>query len=82
MRPFAQNADELTVQDWWGVAWAEADHAAVDFLIPQENLRITVQGNPQKLAWAIMEVRTQDGRLLKRFEEERINVQRDEPEKP
>ena len=60
----------------------EADHVAMDFLIPGEDLRIIIQGNPREFASAVMEIRTQDGRLIKRFEEEQLPVKQLEPAEP
>jgi len=79
LKPYAENVDELTLVDWWAIAMQEAEHVAVDYLVPHEGLRITVQGDPRKYGPAILEVRTPDGRLLKRFEEEQVPVHKLKP---
>ena len=80
MRPYVQNIEKLTLLDWWAIALEEADHVALDFIVPHENLRIIMQGDPRQYGPAVLEIRTQDGRLVRRFEQEQVPVQRVDPE--
>ncbi|MCP4591225.1 MAG: hypothetical protein GY842_10795 [bacterium] len=72
--PYVDNAEQLDVRDWWAVALQESEYVAVDFLIPGQDLRIIVQGDPRHSGPDIIEVRTRDGRLIERYEETQIEV--------
>ena len=80
MKPYAENAEELTPADWWAIALQESEQVALDFTVPHEGLRILMQGDPRKYGPAVIEIRTQDGRLVKRFEEVQISVHELKPE--
>ena len=75
LRPYAQHIDQLSLADCWAVALQYADLVTVEFRVPEEHLLITLQGDPRQLGPSILEVRSEDGRLLRRFERKRVPVE-------
>ena len=73
-QPYAQHVDELTMADWWVIALKSCDLASVQFEVPGEDLVIVMQGRPDRYGPAVVEIRNREGKVLKRFEREQIEV--------
>jgi hypothetical protein len=80
LRPYAEHAADLKPVDWWAIASNEATEVSIECRIPDEGLIITMRGDPHKYGPAVLEVRTEDGRLLKRIERQQVPVKEIEPE--
>lgn len=74
LRPYAEHADDLKPVDWWAIALQEATEVSIECRIPDEGLVISMTGDPNKYGPAVLEVRTEDGRLLKRIERQQVPV--------
>jgi len=79
-KPYAKNAEKLATVDWWAIALQEAEEVTMRFVVPEENLEITMRGNPRLYGPAVMEVKTIDGKLLRRFEQQQVDVKKIEQE--
>ena len=68
--------EQTTMTDWWAAALTRAERVTVRFELPRDKLVITMAGDPSRYGPAIVEVKTQDGRLIKRFERRQLKVMR------
>lgn len=73
-RPLVDHADEMSLAQWWAVAVQEAREVSVRYELPNENLHIITRGDPSAYGPAVMEVWTNDGKLLRKFERQQIPV--------
>jgi hypothetical protein len=74
-QPFAEHADELGLLDWWAIALGRAEQATIEFVVPQENLRIVMKGHPNRYSPATLEVRAEDGTVIRRFEQQQVPIE-------
>ena len=52
----------------------KSDHVSIQFDLPEEGLRITMEGNPDKYGPAVLKVMSSDGELLRRFERRQVDL--------
>jgi hypothetical protein len=81
LKPYAEHVDQLSLADWWAIALEAAKEVTVEFRVPSEKLQIVLRGDTHGYGPSVLEVRTADGRLLKRYEQKQIPVERLEPQK-
>ena len=80
MRPYAEHADEMTLTDWWAIALGESTEVTLEFDVPAENLKIRMRGNPREFGPATLQVRTNEGQLIRQFEQQQISVEQLNPD--
>ena len=80
MRPYAEHADEMTLTDWWAIALGESTEVTLEFDVPAENLKIRMRGNPREFGPATLQVRTNEGQLIRQFEQQQISVEKLNPD--
>ncbi len=73
-RPYAKHVAELTLHDWWAIALQEGASVTVEFELPHEDVRIIAKGEERQYGPEVVEVRTKDGKLLKRYEQRSIEA--------
>ena len=81
LKPYAKHVDQLALTQWWAIALQEADDVSIEFRVPDEKLRILLRGDPRQYGPAVLEVRTADGRLLKRLTQEQIQIEEVDPDR-
>jgi hypothetical protein len=74
LRPYAAHVDEIRLTEWWAIALDSTNQVCVDFTVPGEGLHVVMQGNPREYGPAVVEVRSDDGRVLRRFERQQVGV--------
>ena len=72
VEPPAPDPEERTVADWWAVALTGADEVTMQFAVPQEDLTITLRGDPRQFGPAVLEIHAADGTLIKRYEQQQV----------
>jgi hypothetical protein len=82
LRPYAAHVDEIGLTDWWAIALDSTNQVSVDFTVPGEGLHIVMRGNPREYGPAVVEVRSDDGRVLRRFERQQVGVKEAGGQKP
>jgi len=73
-KPYAKHVAELTLHDWWAIALEEGASVTVEFELPDEDVRIIAKGKKRRHGPQVVEVRTTDGKLLKRYEQKPIKA--------
>jgi hypothetical protein len=76
LQPYAAHADQIGFADWWALALQQASSVSVDFALPDEGLHIVMQGNSHEYGPAIVEVRDNEGRVLRSFARQQLPVQK------
>lgn len=74
LQPYREHVDELNLADWWAIATQSASDVRLEYRLPDEKLRIVMQGDPRAYGPATLEVQTEDGQVLRRFEQQQIGV--------